>query len=920
MTFLFMLFGAILGAILCSFPLFGGESGTGLLFGAITGLLLARIRKILNQLAILEGKVHRLTATPAFDVAKAADTPLKPQSAVVPDAPPVSVVPNPVEEVLVTPNIQASEPLATPIAAAAPIPTRDTPSLKTDVRPAQRWTPPPYEPNAMDKAVDYIKRWFTQGNVPVKIGVLVLFGGVAALLKYAADQGWFTFPIELRLAGIAAAALAALLFAWRKRQSHRAFALSLQGGAIGVLLLTVFAAFRLYQLLPTSAAFALLVILVAGTGVLAVLQDALALALLGIVGGFLAPVLISSGNGNHIALFSYYAVLNAAILGVAWIKPWRALNLAGFAFTFAIATVWGSLSYRPQLFNSTEPFLVLFFLFYVAIPILYSLRQAPQKRGLVDGTLTFGTPLLAFALQAALLQNDRMTLAFSALSAAALYTVLAWLLLRRLKLDVLGQSFAILAVGFATIAVPLALSARSTACTWALEGAGLVWLGLRQDRRMPRWTGYVLQFLAGMAYFINLESHHSADALPLLNGDLLGALLVALAGFASARLLLAHSKVAPPLANLLFVWALGWWLFAGAQEIHRFAPQDFKTDWLFGFAAFTAWLAAELRRRWDWEICAWPAAALIPFALPMIVLIGDNGHGSLEGFGAFAWALWLLAALRVLACLKLADLKQLPLLHFIFLWVIVLLLNAEFTHLSESHFALATIWVTLCGLAPFALAFWLTLLRSAPTRFPLDDQAEKHRPYLLASLALAMGAAALSGLFAEGNPTPLTYVPIVNPLELAQLFLLLLMLRWYRQTSDEGTATISAELRTRFLVLSGFVLLTSITLRSVHFFTGAPWSDALFDSPMAQASLSVVWSLTGIIAMVLGARRNSRGIWIGGALLMGVVIGKLILVDRHHLHDLPAILGTLAVGLLLLVVGYFAPVPPRQVAAKETAP
>ncbi|MEO6517815.1 MAG: DUF2339 domain-containing protein, partial [Pseudoxanthomonas sp.] len=126
-------------------------------------------------------------------------------------------------------------------------------------------------PDAITVAMRAVKRWFTVGNVPVKIGMLVLLAGVAALLKYAVDQGMFTLPIELRLAGISAAALAGLVFGWRQRDSKRSFALALQGGAIGVLLLTVFAAFKLYGLLHAGPAFAISVVLIAGVGVLAVL-------------------------------------------------------------------------------------------------------------------------------------------------------------------------------------------------------------------------------------------------------------------------------------------------------------------------------------------------------------------------------------------------------------------------------------------------------------------------------------------------------------------------------------------------------------------------------------------------------------------------------------------------------------------------
>ena len=272
--------------------------------------------------------------------------------------------------------------------------------------------------------------------MPVKIGMLVSLVGVAALLKLAADRGLFSLPLELRLAAVAAVALAALVFAWRRREHNRVFALSLQGGAIGVLLLTVFAAFKLYHVLPAGAAFGLSVVLVAGVGLLAVLQDARALAVFALLAGFLAPLWLSTGSGNHVALFSYYALLNAAIVAIAWFRSWRILNLLGFFFTFGIGALWGAYGYRPEHYSSTQPFLLLFFLFYLVVPILFARRQPEGRRGLIDGCLLFGLPLVAFSLQAGLLAGllpgaSRMPLALCALGLGALYAGLAWALRQR---------------------------------------------------------------------------------------------------------------------------------------------------------------------------------------------------------------------------------------------------------------------------------------------------------------------------------------------------------------------------------------------------------------------------------------------------------------------------------------------------------
>jgi uncharacterized membrane protein len=339
----------------------------------------------------------------------------------------------------------ADPPFLRPVAAAAPPPPAATgarssadrgacarPAAPPPVPPVPVQPPLPSEPalpNFIERGIGAVKRWFTEGNVPVKIGMLVLLAGVAALLKYVSDQGWLVLPIELRLAGITVGALGLLAFGWHQRERRRLFALALQGGAIGVLLLTIFAAFKRFELIPPGFAFASSIALVAGLCVLAVVQNSRTLAVLGILAGFMAPLWLSTGSGNHVGLFSYYAVLNAGIFAIAWFRPWRALNLLGFAFTFGIGTFWGVLQYAPDKFSSTEPFLLLFFVFYLLIPLLYARRQPAGRRDLVDGSLVFGAPLVAFSLQAGMLHEQPMTLALCALGLAAIYAVLAWALI-----------------------------------------------------------------------------------------------------------------------------------------------------------------------------------------------------------------------------------------------------------------------------------------------------------------------------------------------------------------------------------------------------------------------------------------------------------------------------------------------------------
>ncbi len=258
--------------------------------------------------------------------------------------------------------------------------------------------------------------------------------------------------------------------------------------------------------------------LVAGLGVLGTLQNALALAVLGSLAGFLAPLWLARAPGDPLVLFGYYALLNLGIFAIAWVRHWRLLDLLGFVATFAIATAWGVLDYSPRHYAVAQPFLALFFLLYLLIPILHARRrraQEPPHRtdNRIDGSLVFGTPLVAFGLQAALLEGERLSLALCALGIALLYALLAGWLLRQPRTRPLGEAHAALALGFATLAIPLALSARVSAALFAVEGAALIWLGLRQHRLLPRLAGLALQLVAGLTLLGSLVFASGRDTL-----------------------------------------------------------------------------------------------------------------------------------------------------------------------------------------------------------------------------------------------------------------------------------------------------------------------------------------------------------------------------------------------------------------------
>lgn len=795
------------------------------------------------------------------------------------------------------------EPVPEPFAAAARVAPPPLPSAAVS-EPEPFVPPPPRGPDLGERIVGTIKRWFTEGNVPVKIGMLVLLAGVAALLKYASDQGWLNAPIELRLAAIAAGALAGLVFGWVQRERRRMFALALQGGAIGILLLTIFAAFKRYDLIDPGIAFALSIVLIAGMGVLAVVQNSRTLAVLGILAGFMAPIWLSTGSGNHVALFSYYAVLNGAILAIAWWRPWRALNLLGFAFTFGIGTTWGVLQYNADKFGSTEPFLLLFFAFYLVIPILYARRQPAERRDLVDGSLVFGTPLIAFSLQAGMLHDDPLLLALCALGVAALYAGLAWALIRRPRYAALGQSHAVLAVGFATLAVPLALSARATASVFALEGAALVWLGLRQQRLLPQIAGALLQLGAAFGFVVGADYWFN-DATAIANPTFMSGLLLALAGFASAFSYRRAGRDAP--AIVYYLWGLLWWLGGASHEITRFVAFDSRPDALLVVVAVTAWIAAEVHRRMPARALVLTTLAMLLCAFPLALWQVDIHRQPFAGYGALAWTVFAVLGVRSLWCLRGGQDRAAVAAQFIWwlLWPTVLSLAASWL---ADRFELAQGWALAATLLPWLAVVFIALQRWRWLTVPLGERFNVARPALQCTLFAVLGLAWIGFLFAPGAAWPLPWVPVFNPLELAQLAVLALLARWLWR--GDAPAALQAR-RVPLLALAGFVALTSITLHAVHDWGGVPWNGRLWSSTLAQTSLTVVWSVLGVISWVWGSRRGQRALWLVGAVLMGVVLAKLVLIDRQHLGNLLGISSFIAYGLLCTVVGYLAPAPPR---------
>lgn len=799
----------------------------------------------------------------------------------------------------------------------------------------------PVEPDITDKAWSYIKSYFTGGNLFVRVGIIILFFGVSFLLKYVSDRGFF--PIEYRLMAVVAAAIFLLGLGWRLRHKNPTYALLLQGAGIGILYLDIYAAFSMYHLLDALPAFVLLFVVSMLSAALAVLQDSKSLAVLGFSGGFLAPVLASSGSNNHVGLFSYYAVLNIAIVAIAWFKAWRPLNLLGFAFTFIIGAVWGVFSYNDNKFATTEPFLILFFLFYVLIAVLFALRQPPKLKGYVDGTLLFGVPLAASALQYSLVKDYQYGVSISAFAMGAFYLVLAWFLWKRAGegLKLLSEAFLALGVIFASMAIPFALAPTQTAAAWGIEGLGLLWLGSRQNRLSVRVFGLLLQIGAG--FFVFMRHDFSQDA-PFLNGTFISTMMMAVAGIFSARLLdklFEGKKVWETTASpLLLVWGL-LWLFGGfAHQITtHYAEHWLPTNLLivaavmsFGFTLVAQRLKPEWKHAWyaaSGLLAVMLLVALAQFANQSLSLASRIPYHPLQLNGWIAWPLAFAAGYYLLK--QLEQHQVLPRLlmpfHTLALLLLVALITLEGRYLLASYLSLDSDWFNIWFAVPATLVLWMIVKSgfwpfSGLSHNAKERQLERQQGnqtltgLVLAAFLMLWG---FQALISQGNPVPLSWIPLLNPLDITLGVVLITLVKWWKTISPVLTEYNSQnKIFNKRVALISFGLLVFLWLnftlfRVVHHWFDVPYTfNALYNSSLVQPAVSILWAISGVLLTVYSSRKNMRVLWLAGGVILVLVVLKLFVIDLSELGSLARIISFLVVGALLTSIGYFAPLPEKD--------
>lgn len=373
------------------------------------------------------------------------------------------------------------------------------------------------------KKVDYEK--YIGENLFGKIGILVLVVGMGLFVKYAIDKNWINEVFRTILGFVVGGVL--LVISQRLKNTYRTFSSLLAGGAFAIFYVTVAMAYHYYGLFSQTIAFIILIVLTVLMSLLSVVYNRRELAVIGLIGGFIAPFLVSNGMGNYLILFTYMTILNMGMFGLSLYKKWRELPVISFVATYVIMLGYSlvtdlDIAWTAQLVHLLL-FATLFYLIFL-LPIVSVLRTENKK---ADQPLMLIVVLNNFIyLYFALWYIDLLYLPYNIKGAFTLFIALVNLALAyaiRSKKAETGYLFTVLVgmfLTFVSITIPIQLDGNFITLFWATEMVVVLWLFTKFRQPLYEYFTLALFFLTIVSFLHNIEELLTDDLIrPLmLNG------------------------------------------------------------------------------------------------------------------------------------------------------------------------------------------------------------------------------------------------------------------------------------------------------------------------------------------------------------------------------------------------------------------
>jgi len=411
-------------------------------------------------------------------------------------------------------------------------------------------------------------------------GVVTVIFAVGFFLKYAYESQWIGPWGRVLIAGLGGLVALALGEVTRRR-GYDFVAKGVTALGFAILYATMFAAHRSYELIGSASAYVLAVGVTVAAMLYAVVLDEVVVALLSLVGGYVTPLVLSTGRNLPSFLFAYVLILSTGAMLCAYRRKWSIVNILAFLGTYVLYTAWFEKFYRPLMDVRWPPpqvgvalfWLAVFFLVFLILPVLHTLLR--RVRSEVQDTLLVlaNAAVVFYYLWTVLAEQHGHWLALCSLMMGTAYLGLMGLVSLRCRADAdLRNALLIAGLAFLSLAVPLRFETHAIAVIWAAEATALTALGLRyRNALVQAAAGAVLALSVGK--LVTELPMHSGAFRPVLNTAFMAWCFVAGAGVAchilyrldrrsDADVRRAASQVAYTAGLLLLMVAIGIELWA----------------------------------------------------------------------------------------------------------------------------------------------------------------------------------------------------------------------------------------------------------------------------------------------------------------------------------------------------------------------
>ncbi|HEY7112735.1 MAG TPA: DUF2339 domain-containing protein [Thermoanaerobaculia bacterium] len=767
-----------------------------------------------------------------------------------------------------------------PLAPEPPLPFLPPPPLSP---------PPPPAPPAARKPFDW------ENLISVRLfawlGGAAFFLAAALFLQYSIQRGLISPAMRVAIGLVVGAAALAGGDFLRKKGTWAGQATS--GAGVAILYASLFAAHARYHLLATTPTFALMALVTFAAGVVAVRRDSYVVAVLGLLGGFLTPYLLSTGEDHPIALFAYVLLLDVGLVAISRRRPWPSIPALALAGTAVLFAGWSAAHLDAiKLPGALLAALALGALFAAATPKSADLEKRELSRAV---------PVLAVIVPFAL--------ALRAAGDHRLATPPALLVIYLLVLSA-GAAFVARREGFEPL-VPVA------------AGLSLATLAFRVGKDLfPAERPLTLALFAVVSLaFLLLWWTGRRSALGSPGPLLVAAGILLFGSLAILERVLEVEPRAEPVrdlwiyaaahaAGLLVIAASsvsGLWLL-GSQGLHLAALLFLSTRFeqrrlteylplvLLPIAVY--WALPFLSARFHRDRFGWISAALAPVLhYPLLYAMakpvwGTGWMGAIAvAFGAFAF----LALRRALAAP--GEPAERRFVASLFGGVALLFLTAAIPILLDNE------WITVAWALEAAALAWLA------TRVP--------ETWLVPASAVLAGAAFIRLLFnaelwsyhpRSGTPVFNWYlytfaVPAVAFLAAA---------RWYR----ENTRARELHLPALMPAAAGILLFVLVNVEIADFYsTGPTLRFRLSGGGLAEdMTYSLAWGLFALALLALGIARRAKPARAAALAVLILTIGKVFLHDLWNLGALYRVGSIVGLAVALLAVSFLTQ---RYVFSKE---